>query len=96
MVIALWTDHVFRGHRAQDVPARGPFAIYLLTGGYFSLHLATSLSHIPCMAPGALFEFVTPGWVAIANQGQVEAGFKPLMNRGPDWPSASRLKVDID
>ena len=62
----------------------------------FTYTWPTSLSHIPCLAPGALFEFVTPGWVAISHQGQVEAGFKPLMNWGPDWPSASRLKVDID
>lgn len=56
----------------------------------------TSLSHIPCLAPGALLEFVTPGWAAIANQGQVEARFKLLMSWGLDWLSASRLKVDID
>lgn len=37
---------------------------------------------------------MTPGWVAIANQGQVEAGFKPPMSRGLDWPCASRLGGD--
>lgn len=79
------------------VSARGPFAIYHLTCWViFAYTWPTSLSRIPWLAPGALFEFVTPGWVAIANQGQVEARFKPLMNRGPDWPSASRLKVDVD
>lgn len=52
----------------------------------FAYTWPTSLSHIPCLAPGALFEFVTPGWVAIAKQGQVEAEFKSLMNPGPDWP----------
>lgn len=70
-----------------------PFTISL--ADYFCLHLA-HLTHILCLAPGAFFELVTPGWVAIANQGQVEAGLKPLMNRGLDWPSASRLRVEVD
>ena len=53
---------------------------YLLV--IFAYTWPTSLSHIPSLAPGALFEFVTPGWVATAHQGRVEAGFQPLMNRG--------------
>lgn len=63
----------------------------------FAYTWPTSLSHIPFLAPGALFEFVTLGWVAIAKQGQVEAEFKSLMNRGPDWtlPQGSK-QTQID
>lgn len=81
------TRHVFPGQHSSGCSCPGPLR-HLPSSSQviFASTWPASLRHIPCPAPGALFESVPPGWVATAEQEQVEAEFKSLMNRGPDWP----------